>query len=225
MVARLNGEVVNAVTKVESVEGRIILWPFDGVHFRNPTVTINGKIEKLDFTLTDSSVKTSSLSPPASSELLPWTNTDGKTIQAEFVRLDSESVVIRKDGKEFSLSLAKLAPASRKQAGDCAVPPSPAALARKPAPPFSGSLPGTIWVVRDSLGDRYYFEFAPDGLLNYEGERGLRPNGQWRQDGSTVSIEINDGAAKLTGTLSGRQIRGDAQSTTAGHWTWEAVPR
>ena len=51
---------------------------------------------------------------------LPWTNTDGKTIQAEFVRLDSDAVVIRKDSKEFSIPLAKLSPASRKQANECA---------------------------------------------------------------------------------------------------------
>ena len=100
-----------------------------------------------------------------------------------------------------------------------------AILAQKPASPFSGILPGTIWVVSDSLGESYYFEFAPDGVLIYEGKRGLRPNGKWRQDDSTISIEINDGVAKLTGTLSGRQMRGDARSTIAGHWTWEAVPR
>ena len=47
---------------------------------------------------------------------LSWTNTDGKTIKAEFVRLDGESVVIRKDGKEFKLPLAKLAPQSQKLA-------------------------------------------------------------------------------------------------------------
>ena len=89
----------------------------------------------------------------------------------------------------------------------------------------SNKLTGTIWVVRDSLGEEYYFEFAQNGVLNYEGKLGLRPNGKWRQDGSTVSIEINDGVAKLTGTLSGQQIRGNASSTTGGHWTWEARPR
>ena len=57
---------------------------------------------------------------------LPWTNTDGKTIQAEFVRISSDAVVILKDGKEFSIPLAKLSSASRKQAGECAAATTPA---------------------------------------------------------------------------------------------------
>jgi hypothetical protein len=51
---------------------------------------------------------------------IPWTNTDGVTIQAEFIRLDGQSVVILKDGMEFILPLAKLSPESRKQAQDLA---------------------------------------------------------------------------------------------------------
>ena len=116
VIARLNGEVINAVAKVESVEGRIALWPIDGIHFRNPTVTHHGKVEKLDFTLADTAVEAPAVPPPPSPGPLPWTNTDGKTIQAEFVRLESDSVVIRKDGKEFTLPLAKLSPESRNQA-------------------------------------------------------------------------------------------------------------
>ena len=100
-----------------------------------------------------------------------------------------------------------------------------AALARKAAAPFSGTLTGTIWTVQDSLGESYFFEFAQNGVMNYEGKRGLRPNGKWRRDGSTVSIEINDGVAKFSGTLSGNQMRGNASSTTGGNWTWEARPR
>jgi hypothetical protein len=57
---------------------------------------------------------------------LPWTNTDGITIQAEFVRLDGQSVVIRKDGKEFTLRLAQLSTKSRQQALDLANGAKPA---------------------------------------------------------------------------------------------------
>ena len=53
---------------------------------------------------------------PISTGLLPWTNTDGKTIQAEFIRLNGDSVVIRKDGKEFSIPISKLTTASAAQA-------------------------------------------------------------------------------------------------------------
>lgn len=63
-------------------------------------------------------------SPPSGP--LPWTNTDGKTIEAEFIRLDGRSVVIRKDGKQFTIPLAKLSPESRKQALDLAGQTNPA---------------------------------------------------------------------------------------------------
>ena len=65
-------------------------------------------------------IKKPEKSSPSPQAVLPWTSADGKTILAEFVRLDSKSVVIRKDGKEFSIPLAKLSPAIRKQAAECA---------------------------------------------------------------------------------------------------------
>ena len=50
VVVKLNGEVVNAVAKAENVTGKIAIWPMNAeVHFRNPTVTIGGKEEKLEF--------------------------------------------------------------------------------------------------------------------------------------------------------------------------------
>src|SRR6056297_1587316 len=46
-----------------------------------------------------------------------WTNVDGKVIKAEFVRLGrQDDVVIRKDGKEFSVPLSTLTKESRIQA-------------------------------------------------------------------------------------------------------------
>lgn len=41
-----------------------------------------------------------------------WTASDGRVITAKFIKLDGESVIIEKDGKEFAVPLAKLAPAS-----------------------------------------------------------------------------------------------------------------
>lgn len=43
---------------------------------------------------------------------LSWTASDGRVMQAKFIKLDGESVVIEKDGKEFAVPLAKLAPES-----------------------------------------------------------------------------------------------------------------
>ena len=45
-----------------------------------------------------------------------WTANDGRVIQAKFVRLDGESVVIEKDGQQHVVPFAKLAPASVEQA-------------------------------------------------------------------------------------------------------------
>jgi pimeloyl-ACP methyl ester carboxylesterase len=45
-----------------------------------------------------------------------WTNTEGKVITAEFVRLDGEAVVVKSGGKEFRIPFAKLADSSIRQA-------------------------------------------------------------------------------------------------------------
>ncbi len=53
--------------------------------------------------------------PPA--PLQDWTNTDGKTIKARFVRMNTDAVVIKTaEGKSFKVPLANLSPASQQQA-------------------------------------------------------------------------------------------------------------
>lgn len=56
--------------------------------------------------------------------IMSWTNAEGKTIKAGFVRLDGENVVLRlpANGAEASVPLAKLSEASQKLARDCAAP-------------------------------------------------------------------------------------------------------
>lgn len=51
----------------------------------------------------------------ASAAPLEWTNTEGKTIVAEFVRLEGESVIVRRDGREIKIPLAALSLPSRIQ--------------------------------------------------------------------------------------------------------------
>lgn len=52
-------------------------------------------------------------------KLLSWTNVEGNSLQAYFVRLEGSSVVLKKeDGSEFSYPMSKLAVDSRKQATD-----------------------------------------------------------------------------------------------------------
>lgn len=54
--------------------------------------------------------------PPAAASPLEWTDRTGRTIQAEFVRLDGEAVVIRMNTKEFTIPFSRLSPASIEQA-------------------------------------------------------------------------------------------------------------
>lgn len=56
--------------------------------------------------------------------IMSWTNAEGKTIKAGFVRLDGENVVLRMpaNAAEVSYPLAKLSEASQKLARDCAAP-------------------------------------------------------------------------------------------------------
>jgi len=63
---------------------------------------------------------------PLSATPLEWTNSDGKSIHAEFVRIEGESVVVNKDGKSFTIPFAKLTNVSVEQAkklGDIKAPP------------------------------------------------------------------------------------------------------
>ncbi len=54
---------------------------------------------------------------PSAAPLLDWTSTDGKIIKAGFVRLNTDSVVIKTDaGKMFKVPLARLSPESQEQA-------------------------------------------------------------------------------------------------------------
>ncbi len=56
--------------------------------------------------------------------ILSWTNSEGKTIKAGFVRLEGENVVLRlpANAQEVAYPLAKLSADSQKLARDCAAP-------------------------------------------------------------------------------------------------------
>ena len=51
-----------------------------------------------------------------------WTNTEGKTITAEFVRVDGDAVVVKNGGKEFRIPFTKLSEASIRRAKALAAP-------------------------------------------------------------------------------------------------------
>ncbi|MBE2282858.1 MAG: protein kinase [Prosthecobacter sp.] len=55
-------------------------------------------------------------SPQVSPTPSSWTDTTGRTIQATFLRLEGESVIVRMDGKEFTIPFTRLSPPSIEQA-------------------------------------------------------------------------------------------------------------
>jgi hypothetical protein len=68
-----------------------------------------------------------------------WTASDGRVMQAKFIKLDGDSVVIEKDGKQFAVSFTKLSAESvalAKKLGGVlpkVPPPSPSAAATQTA--------------------------------------------------------------------------------------------
>lgn len=74
----------------------------------------------------DGTARTSTASAPNKQlpPIMSWTNLEGKTIRATFVKLDGESVVLRMpaNGQEVPYPLAKLNPASQQQAKDAGAP-------------------------------------------------------------------------------------------------------
>lgn len=55
-----------------------------------------------------------------------WTDLSGRTMQGRFLRLEGETVIVQKDGRESRIPLAKLSPASRNQALNLAKGMNPA---------------------------------------------------------------------------------------------------
>jgi pimeloyl-ACP methyl ester carboxylesterase len=99
-----------------------------------------------------------------------WTNTDGKTITAEFVRLDGDAVVVKAGGKEFRIPFAKLAEVSIRQAKALAAPVQAEALpVAIPAAPITLQIKVASKVAkvdRWGTGDRALVFFGHTGPMN-----------------------------------------------------------
>ena len=99
-----------------------------------------------------------------------WTNTEGKVITAEFVRLDGDAVVVKNGGKEFRIPFAKLAETSVRQAkasagaGEADAPPAPI-----PAAPTTLQIKVVSKVAkvdRWGTGDKALVFFGHSGAMN-----------------------------------------------------------
>ncbi len=104
----------------------------DGKNHMPPNENLSGaEIKKITEWITEGASfekDAPKLAPTAAKKSLPpimsWTNVDGKTIKAGFVRLDGDHVVLRMplNAAEVPYPLAKLSEASQKLARDCAAP-------------------------------------------------------------------------------------------------------
>ena len=116
--------------------------------------------------------KTDTKTPAKSAARPPqeWTNREGKSITAGFVRLDGDAVVVRNGGKEFRIPFAKLSDASIRQAkasagadhGDASpapIPSSPATLRMKVAS-------GDTQIDRWGTGDKALVFFGHTGPMS-----------------------------------------------------------
>jgi serine/threonine protein kinase len=100
--------------------------PIKSTPLLDPSATEEPAIPTPPETLVEKVMPVPDIKPAPPAGPVPWTNTDGKTINAEYVRLNGDTVVIRKDGKEYKIPLIKLSSASREQALTLGGKPFPA---------------------------------------------------------------------------------------------------
>jgi hypothetical protein len=113
--------------------------------------------------------------------------------------------------------------------------PRPAAQAADAAPAAgspgeagpSASLQGTTWRW-ESKGstDTKEIYFQPGGTLRYTYLNGSTySNATWKQTGSDVYLNFNDGYAEYTAHILGKTMTGTAHNTAGKSWNWEAFQR
>src|SRR5690606_1636235 len=74
--------------------------------------------------------------PPCAAQQQTWTDVSGRSMTAEFVRLDGTNVIFRKDGKEVAVPITRLSPDARDRAVQLAAE-RPAAQANDANDPFA----------------------------------------------------------------------------------------
>lgn len=97
------------------------------------------------------------------------------------------------------------------------------------ASPSAPSLAGTTW--EGWLGDRSQpgphdettFEFASDNRVTYQSAFGVKnTDGQWRQNGASVLIQVNDCYAFYEGRIVGDEIKGQFSNEVGSRANWTA---
>lgn len=94
----------------------IAQWVMEGATIAGMTRNLAGETVDMAKTSGDDEAK-SALDAQSAPQFLTWTNTEGREIEARFVKLDDETVtLVMKDGKSYPYPLIKLSAESQAQA-------------------------------------------------------------------------------------------------------------
>jgi hypothetical protein len=108
----------------------------------------------------------------------------------------------------------------------CATGPSIVQQPVVPSESFTPSIAGTTWVGTDSDGDYYEYYFQTDGIMHYKSPAGFFwKNGTWKQDKSSIYMEMNNRYAEYQGVITGTRMEGQGWNTKGRKWTWVAEKR
>ena len=107
----------------------------------------------------------------------------------------------------------------------CATRPPTVQQPVVPSESVSASIAGSTWVGTDSDGDYYEYHFQVDGVLHYRSPTGLWKNGTWKQDNSSIYMEMNNRYSEYEGVITGVHMKGHGWNTTGRKWTWAAEKR
>jgi serine/threonine protein kinase len=159
--------------------------------------------------------------PPSAPTPLPktdpptWIDTQGRSLQAKFIRIEGASVMVDIAGKATPIALASLSPASQQIARELA------ATQNLPAASDSSWLEGR-WVQvnpeEQTPGD-CFLDYLPGGVAMFMG-KGHDGIGQWELQGDTLTVRWPRGGTntlKSVSSAAGRTLRGQVNFTSGRH--------
>lgn len=77
------------------------------------------------------------------------------------------------------------------------------------------NLAGTVWTGPSADGGTMHCEFKSGGRMSISAAPAT-----WQQEGSAVTMEIDNGYATYTGTIDGSTMSGTASNAAGNKWEW-----
>jgi hypothetical protein len=85
----------------------------------------------------------------------------------------------------------------------------------------SASLVGTVWEGRIVFDDLSIIRFDRNGVLRIRYFNQLNLQANWRQNGGTIIIEINNKYVECEGRMRNDRLVGTAKNKANSNWVWE----